>query len=297
MIIREIPWYGHHCILCLNIDNFSKEHLIPEQIGGVLWSKFLCKKCNDLIGYRIEADLKRDPTIRLAIESLSSKVPNLYEKMRNNLGYIAKSKDGVLKGRFNKNGVFRVNTYMKKDGSIIQPTDDAKAHLEKTLRKRGADDKEIKGKLTRIDEAPLNTLVKIDDTMRIKKWDIDSIEPDLSGELIGYGLPLKIGYEFLASCVGSSIYNRNLNDIREAILNKKVFPETYKVEHLRSDYSEPIHGIVLEKKLPHVMIQIRLFGLIAYRVHFLRLGIDGDNKRVIYTLDLKEQEEYLSYLE
>jgi len=196
-----------------------------------------------------------------------------------------------------KDGEFLVNTKTEKDGSLIQPTSDAKSQIEKVLKKRGADAEVISVILKSIDNAPVNTMVNIDKTMRIIKWEIETIQPNLAGDIIGDALPLKIAYEFLACYVGSLIYDRNVDGIREAIMNKKSHPELYKVEHLSGDYYKPFHGIVLEQKLPYVMIQIRLFGWIAYRVSFLNLGIDNNDKRVIYTLDLKQREGYLSYLE
>src|SRR5436305_10092453 len=75
-----VPWTDERCIICAlerherrlrcnNTAELSREHLIPEAIGGKLVCNFVCKHCNDHLG-EVEAYLKTDASIRCAIENL-----------------------------------------------------------------------------------------------------------------------------------------------------------------------------------------------------------------------------------
>jgi hypothetical protein len=63
----EIPWVADRCILCIEKRLLTEEHIIPNQLGGILWSRILCKDCNDYLGHSVEAKIKMDPTIRFAM--------------------------------------------------------------------------------------------------------------------------------------------------------------------------------------------------------------------------------------
>jgi len=286
----EIPWINDRCILCTEKRHLTVEHIIPDQIGGILWSRILCKNCNDLLGHSIEAKIKQDPTIRFAIESIKHDAPKVFKKISNGLGYIAKSKCGVVKGKL-KNNVFRPRAYKETDGSIIQPTDEAKKNIKNILQRQRLSDETIAQTLKLVDEAPLDKLIKLDDSIEITKWSIDEIHPDLSGEMVDDLVPLKIAYEFLALHVGLAIYHEQLNSIRQSILNGMKNPDTYEVEHLRSMQYDPLHGIFIEQNQPYIQIIVVLFRWIRYRVKLYGLALDKQIPRVIYEIDLKTGKE------
>jgi hypothetical protein len=58
---------------------------------------------------------------------------------------------------------------------------------------------------------------------------------------------------------------------------------------------EPFHGIVFEGNDPYAKVLIRLFGWLAFRVHFLRLACSGS--RFVYTHRLDEQQEHVGQAE
>src|SRR2546426_7430731 len=60
--------------------------------------------------------------------------------------------------------------------------------------------------------------------------------------------------------------------------------ESISITSLRANRDDPIHGILLEGNDPHARVQIRLFGRLAYRVHFRTIAVGG--KRFAYTHDL-----------
>lgn len=287
----EVPWPDNRCILCLHSGPLTSEHIIPKALGGCLRVKFLCKKCNDEIGARVEADVKRDPSIRLAIENLSGQIPELAKALSEGQIYLGESKRGPVRGKV-KRGVFRVMASKETDNSLIQPTEDARKTLENLLQEIFPDEASVPSALERFDEAAEDTRIKIAEGIEVIKWSIGAVHPALDGPMIEDTLPLKVSFEYLACHLGATIYDDRLNDIRNSLLNQQASPDCYRVERLRGTVYAPFHGIVIEENAPHVIVQIRLFGWLVYRVHFLRIALDGP--RFVYTLDLKGPTEHLS---
>jgi hypothetical protein len=65
-----------------------------------------------------------------------------------------------------------------------------------------------------------------------------------------------------------------------------------RVERLTSNQYEPFHGVCFEGNDPYAKVQIRLFGWLAFRVHFLHLAIGGE--RFVYTHRLDSMNEDVS---
>ena len=65
--------------------------------------------------------------------------------------------------------------------------------------------------------------------------------------------------------------------------------ETFRVERFPLKKYEPFHGICFEGNSPYAKVQIRLFGGLAFRVHFLHLVVSG--RRFTYTHKLDTNEE------
>ncbi|MEW6771707.1 MAG: HNH endonuclease [Bacillota bacterium] len=68
-------------MLCLKEEPLTNQHIIPKQIGGNLFARFLCKTCNDRLGYQVESAVGGDPAIRLAVEHLRPSLPGLASKI------------------------------------------------------------------------------------------------------------------------------------------------------------------------------------------------------------------------
>jgi hypothetical protein len=66
-------------------------------------------------------------------------------------------------------------------------------------------------------------------------------------------------------------------------------PLMSEVERLHAPDANPFHGLVFEGNLPYAKVQVRLFGQLAFRVHFKRLAVHGP--RGMYTHDLRSNEE------
>lgn len=112
---------------------------------------------------------------------------------------------------------------------------------------------------------------------------------DLSGPVLEELIPVKIAFEWLALHLGAAIYEDALAPVREALRAGEMDHDAVKVEYLRAERTEPLHGVLLETNDPHMRVQIRLFGSLAYRVHFIGLGYGA--LRYTYTHRLISDEE------
>ena len=269
--------------MCSRQDGLTLEHIIPESLGGRLTSRFLCQICNSTLGNRLEHAARFDPSIRIAGERLASDIPKLARRLAENQRQIGESEAGLSPG-YIRDGDFRIFSKKLPDGSLVQPTDEARSTIDTILQREGYGQLPIQDALRRFDEAPENKKIQIAAGLEIAKWRIDRIQPDFNkSPLMNPLVPLKIAYEFVACHVGRAIYEDipPLADLRRAFVNLDPDTGPFQVERLHAAEYRPFHGICLEGNNPHASVQIRLFGWLAFRVHFLRLAVAGP--RFIYT--------------
>ena len=279
----NIIWPGNRCIICLKEDTLSKEHIIPDALGGTLTCAFLCRDCNSYLGSSVEAEAKTDPSIRIAIENLRSSIPDLAKGLTENQEFISYGPGGADRGVV-RSGEFQVQSKTKEDGSLIQPTDDARGSIEKNLRRADASDDVVSEALRKFDKGEENERVKVAPGVEVIKWSIEKLEVDLSrSRLINPIIPLKIAYEFLAILMGTVIYRevQEMTELRTVLLQNAENHGSFQVDRLNASEYKPFHGICFEGNSPHARILIRLFGWLAFRVHFKRLAFGGP--RVAYT--------------
>lgn len=285
----NVPWERRRCILCLASADLTEEHIIPRQIGGRLTAHFLCKPCNDRLGAHVEALVKRDHAIRLAVEHLKGRIPELAPAILHDQPYMASGEGGVTRGRFSR-GTFRVDSRRNADGSLIQPTPDARDSIARLLTKRGLSAENIQAALARFDSSPLNQMVQLAPGLATVKWRIDRIEPALDGPALSEPALLKMAYEFFACHMGEAVYHESP---QLAALRAGVFASTLDAEHLAVEYLttreySPLHTLSLEGR-PHVVVTIRIFGWILFRVHFRRIGLAAPTFRYACLLDTGDE--------
>lgn len=271
------------------------EHVIPEAIGGRLTSRFLCAGCNSRLGRVLEGEAKTDPTIRLLAHKLKPQLPTLATALEQGQRFRVGGPGPFSVGRI-KDGVFRVQAAKLADSSLIQDTSDASTTLTTMLRRDGASPQEIESALHAFTAAPENTLTTLSKNVDVVKWSVESLKLLLDGPLLNPLVPAKSAYEFLAMHVGGSIYEESppLKAIRLALHSGRLNREHIRVERLHATETKPFHGLVFEGNAPHARVQLRLFGALAFRVHFLRLSVAGS--RGLYTHDLESNEEHVQLL-
>lgn len=267
--------------------------MIPQALGGILKSRLLCRQCNSRLGSVVEGYAKQDPTIRLLVSKLARSIPRLASKLSEDQEYVASGPGGVVRGKL-REGEFVVTSQKLEDGSLIQPTTFGSKSLQRVLEQAQADEVAIAGVLQAFKAAADNTWVPITETVHAIKWSIDEIRPALDGRSLDLLVPIKCAYEFLALHLGAAVY-QNLPPLvaaRSALSGLPVNEEHIHVERLEALEVKPIHGLLFEGNKPHAIVQIRLFGRLAFRVHFRKLSIAGP--QLIYTHDLLENKEYVA---
>lgn len=239
----------------------------------------------------MESKAKSDPSILLAVKKLQPEIPSLTSEIIGSHPHISHSEPGTNRG-YVKNGEYRVKAKKLEDGSLIQPTTDARNSILKTLKRAGHDEEAIFKAMHTFDSVPENEKIELVPDLEVVKWSINKLELDLSSaHLMNPLIPAKTAYEFLACHLSSAIYEdvKQLSDIRDSFIKCELNPDIIKVERLTSNRYEPFHGIYFEGNDPHAKVQVRLFGWLVFRVHFLKLSVGGP--RFIYTHKLDNNEE------
>ena len=113
----NIEWPGKRCILCLKEVPLSREHIIPKAIGGILTCSFLCKECNSSLGTRVDAEVKKDPRIRFAVDHLESDIPNFASEFREGQEFIIKGPLGPERGKI-RQGILRITSRKTEGGAL-----------------------------------------------------------------------------------------------------------------------------------------------------------------------------------
>lgn len=290
--MSELEWPHSQCILCLDERPLTREHVIPAQLGGVLWVRFLCQRCNSHLGSTIEAAVREDPSIRLAVEHLEGQLPGLGDAIRDGLPFVGTGEGGNVR-MFRRAGRLRVRGGTQEDGSLILPPGHGREHVAAEARRRGLSPNETARILSRFDNLPENVRVELLPGDEVINWRVDEIQPALDGPMLSERVLLKIAFEFLACHTPDSIYGRTeqLENIRSALLGDTV--PWMEVEGLTSRRYRPIHGLALEDA-GHAVVHICLFGWIHYRVHLLRVRTRPPF--FAYTCDLAEGVEHCGIL-
>jgi hypothetical protein len=291
----EVAWPYNRCIMCLREvkrGSLTKEHIIPEQIGGKLSVPFLCKPCNDQLGSEIEPEVKRDPAIRLALLNLETELPHLTRKLEQRQPYVGTGPAGQpVFGRI-RNGGFRVDSVRSEDGSIIQPTPEGRAHIEKTLRKQNLEQNQIQAILRRFDQAPDGERLDLAPGLATIKRRLNTVKPALDGPLCSHGVLLKIAFEFLVCHLGAGAYaeSEELAGIRRTLFKSDVDTKVYSVEELTTRRYAPLHRLALAGAAPHAIVTICLFGWVVYRVHLLQIAVASIDSTYTCLLDAGEEQ-------
>jgi HNH endonuclease len=290
---NEIPWLGDACIVCLESDQLSLEHVIPNALHGGLTCRFLCSACNSRFGSKIDAKAKSDPAIRTAARALEKSVPRMVADIEEGQRYLIHTDVAMLHG-LKRGDEFRGTWHKMPDGSSIAPEKNAIESLRGRMRSEGLGGDAIEAAIARYMAAEPGEIVDMSPTWAAKKLAAYLAGPDLQAPNADPLLFVKIAYEFMALLVGRSIYDRNphLDELRDVLKNLRRDSDAFQVEVLSANDDAPFHGIAFEGNLPHATFQIRLFGKSAYRVHLKRIAVE--HKLITYTHDLESGEQWHS---
>ena len=288
----KVDWKVQQCVLCLREGEVSEEHLIPHSLGGMLTCRFLCYSCNSQLGHDVDASAMSDPSLLLAVQHLRKDIPELAQQIIEKVPHVTIGEGPRVSG-YIQNCEFRVKGQLLEDGTLVLPADQTPNAIAKMLKRDGFHDTKIQDSLEALQDLPESQRTAIVPGIEIINWPVQKIEPDLSQSApLNRLLPTKIAFEFLALCAGKAIYANELQltNLRRILMRDKDPDDMIlRVERLSSGKYQPFHGIVIEDNPKYFQIQIRLFGWIAYRVHFLKVRLGGP--RYWYTHSLRTGEE------
>ena len=285
----KADWSVARCILCLGEGPLCEEHLIPHSLGGVLTCRFLCRACNSRLGHDVEALVKSDPSVLLAVRQLSREIPQLSRRIIESHPHFSTGEGPRASGLI-RDGTFHVSPQKPDDRSLILPTDKAPEAIAQISQRQGIGEAAIKSGIEKLGRMPEKRRMNILPGLDVVNWPVRGIELDLGrSSLVDPRLPGKIAFEFLALCVGEAIFARDwpLSDLRRILLQSDAGSDenVLRVERLRIGDARPFHGICIEENAKFAQIQVLLFGCLAYRVHFPHLYIDEPRYAYTHRLD------------
>lgn len=303
----KIEWSDNRCVVCLRERDTgedglktTKGHVIPEAIGGGLWSLFLCKDCNSKMG-TIEARLLDDVSIvGLAAQLLPDLPPALGAKLHSGAGYFRDDEEhGRLHARPNrKSGELELTTTDEK----TRRDSDVRAEVRKKLRSSGAGDDEIERKLSEYGKATpgaefeilpgatVHKPIDVGDEPFIRTWD----EP-----VVPAVVPLGIAYLFAACCLGDTIYRPEWQPVRDVLLRAiggdESAADEWRIERMRpgDDAAAPLLGLVLEGQ-QNAAVRVVLFRWDVWLVQFPLAEPPPERLHYARYLDTGEEETNLS---
>jgi hypothetical protein len=267
----------------------TKEHVIPEQLGGKLPLFFLCKGCNSDLGRKVEGAVKKDPSIRLAVEHLADKIPALAKAMRHGMEFIGEGPHGQIPGTVKK-GKFKMAATRGPHGSLDQDHRDSRKNILNRLRKSGLDPAAVEAEMARFDSAPLDVAVRLPTDIIIQREVQLTLKPVLNGPLLDERVLLKIAYESLALHIDEAIYSDApaLNELRAAIWDGKARPDSHEIQYWAGQDYTPVHGIAFVG-LPYAVVTICLFDWLRYRIHLKRIAVNPPDWGYSHRLDSGEE--------
>ena len=241
----------------------------------------------------MDATATSDPSILLAVQHLRKYFPELAQQITEKYPHVTVGEGPRVSG-YIKNREFRAKGQQLEDGTLILPADQTPDAIAKMLKRDECDEAQIHDALETLQALPESQRTAIVPGIEIINWTVQKIKPDLRQSApLDPLLPTKIAFEFLALCAGTAIYanERPLPDLRHILMRDKDPDDMIlRVEKLSSGKYQTFHGIVIEDNTKYFQVQVRLFGWLTYRVHFLRLHLDGPSYK--YTHCLKTGKEF-----
>ncbi|MCP9487844.1 MAG: HNH endonuclease [Gaiellaceae bacterium MAG52_C11] len=299
----KIDWWDKRCIVCVRQRDTGQEgrqttrgHVIPESIGGRLWSPFLCKDCNSKMG-TLEDKLLGDVSVIGVVEQLLPELPpKVGLNIHSRAGYF---RDDEQHGRLyakprRDDGGLELSTMDEK----TRRDEDVRAEVRKKLRAASVADDQIKAKLAEYDAASPGQEFEIVPGERVRKpisvagqafsrtWD----EP-----IVPAVVPLGIAYLFLACCIREEIYEARFDAVREVLLQTiggaADAASKWTIDWLRTP-DVPVaalHGLAFEEVGGEATVRVVIFRWLVWRVHFPML--EPPMKRTHYSRYLETGDE------
>jgi hypothetical protein len=281
----NIPTDFHRCTICLEEKPLTREHIVPESIGGTLEADLQCERCNSKLGSSVVSQARKDPAIRLAIRSLRDQLPHLYKTMEEGQLYTTVDDDGqTATAKFRRR---RLQTKAQKmeDGSFIFDPKTGQKTIQSMLQNRDLALEQIKTKIDIFKKAPTGQLVSLSAGISAVKREVKSAFPKFEFGQMDERVPVLIAYNYFCLLLGIQVLDKRLDFIRRRIVANEP-SDQLKVEGLTSREYRPFHQVYSEPNENGILVKISLFGWLVYYVHFRNVIYGGPY--VVYVEDLVE---------
>ena len=269
------------CIFCFKSSPevvFSKEHVIPDSLGGMLTlSNYVCSNCNSKFGSEVDHEILRNPEILSAFDSLE--LPFDRQKLINHNYKIKLEFEGIeLNGKAKRKG-FISHPQSLPDGSMLYDEEEYKGPLlkmlcrDQDLEKTRLTIEQIEAEYLKLttayEQAPVGEEIE-NQSLSVKLIKRSgpvsvSLEPKGPGNVSL--LIAKIAYEF-GFLVGFSEFlsSENVAKPLRKLLETRQFPpgfRVFKIDTESTDYA-PVHFIRFECYDELTRITVGFFGKIVY---------------------------------
>ena len=270
------------CIYCLTVSDgtgFSREHIIPQNIGGTLFvDNLVCEKCNSDLGRLVDCEFLKVPDIVTALENLG--IPFDREGIyRSYYETVLVSEADRLRARATKSG-FQLVPQQLKDGSRITPGHDLAVaelqrtlHRDSTLRKAGITEDTILRELSelerRFSKARLGEEVRCDSIGLVAVKRSERLHAEVtpkSAAMISRAVA-KIAFEWMFSCFGRRFIEAApwTGELRDLVCGSE---DSSRIFVFRSEPVDPtirrVHQIHVLFQPSFTKVVISLFGGIEY---------------------------------
>jgi hypothetical protein len=288
----KIPTCFDRCTICLEEKPLTREHIIPESVGGTLEADLQCKDCNSGLGSRVVSQARKDPTIRFAIRSLRYQLPQLYHTMEEGQLYTAVDDDGQTVSAKLRDGRLKTRAQKMEDGTFIFDPKTGQETIQSVLQNRGLGPEEIRTTIDKFKDSPIGQLVGLSTQISAVRREIKSAFPQFEFPEMDERVPVLVAYNYLCLLLGIQVFDKRLNFIRRRIVADEP-SDRLKVEGLTSREYRPFHQVYSEPEEKGILVKISFFGWLVYHVHFL--GVIYGGPYVIYVEDLKDKRSLLAF--
>lgn len=260
------------CILCKSDKNkMTKEHVIPDSIGGKLQAKILCKKCNNDIGGKIYKELVDDVLIREAIIDLREQIPQVFDKFKINLDFEGISSDGrIVPMHYNKKGELKSKTLPAENNSVIYDMKISEKEIKHRLAKLEFSETIINKRVTEWKNAPFDKRITLLERVNFKKTSINDIYILYSGNRASIKVPMLVSFEFLSLVIGNRIFLNGFNDIRSFLSGNRDLPNSIYIKNLQGEKYLPEISIYADDSEfgEFIKICVIFFNWFCFDVHY-----------------------------
>jgi hypothetical protein len=200
---------------------------------------------------------------------LKDELPDLARRFDERTQWIGQTEHGPIEARF-RDGAFELLTTSDPTGSRRTSTENARAGLEKRLRRHNVDEADVEAALTLFDTAKHGEPFEIIGQTYVHGVGPAEFNLPFDGAPVSDALPSLIAFHFLALALDEQVYDPRLDELRDAIRNGEAGSGWHVAEGGIERKYEPVHLVGFAQNEPHVVVRVQLFGWNVWRVHFPR---------------------------